>query len=753
MIAGHALAARALGEQLGLADGVLVALASCYERWDGHGYPGELSGGDVPLVSRITQLAEFMEVAHRAGGVPAAVSIAERRSGKQFDPAIVSVVCTDAEKVFHGIEDVGSWDAVIDAEPVLARPLTPTERDEALAAVGRFVDLKSPYTLGHSTAVADLAADAGKSIGMPEADISQVRRVASVLGLGRLGVSNAIWDKRGPLTASEWERVRLHPYLTERMLEQSRALAPIGRLAAEVRERLDGSGYPRGLAGASIPRTSRVLAVADAYQAMREPRPHRSALGGEEAAQQLRSEADGGRLDGEAVEAVLGVAGHRVARRQQRARRPHPPGDRGAAPDRTRALQQASRHAARDLRQDRRIPRREHLHEDREVESGCGQHVRGAARPPARRRRALRRPKVGAVAAASLRPDAIRHRFLVLGAFQALNAAEARHHFGLPDDACELVLLTPPQERSAAEARAMIEATGWANVREIGPPNTSVRQWLRKVRNARGLRDESGPLDHLFLGDYQMQLGIHAAHGLDAGELVVLDDGLATIRIAAYRRARADGVSRPPRLQPQVRPSRLAAQRILARAIGLELGDPTGVTFFTVYDIDPGAGRPRRAPHLRLAPAALRSTRGRGRHAVHRLPARRVGDRGTGGVQRPAAPACVRAARPRSGTDRIRARTSPASRPCWPASGWSCWSSTPSSSTACSPAVGCRRPSSPTTARRSTRCACSSATPLPVRSVPVPVDLVPRRWKPFITMAYDELDGRLGEPVERLELQ
>ena len=109
--------------------------------------------------------------------------------------------------------------------------------------------------------------------------------------LGRLGVSNAIWDKPGPLGAGEWERVRMHPYLTERMLHQSEALAPLGAIAVQHRERLDGSGYPRGLSGGAISRPARILGAADAYQAMREPRPHRPPLStADEAAAELRAE-------------------------------------------------------------------------------------------------------------------------------------------------------------------------------------------------------------------------------------------------------------------------------------------------------------------------------------------------------------------------------------------------------------------------------------------------------------------------------
>ncbi len=134
---------------------------------------------------------------------------------------------------------------------------------------------------------------------------------------GRLGVSNAIWDKEGPLGAGEWERIRLHPYLTERMLHSSPTLAPLGAIAVQHRERLDGSGYPRGLSGAAISRPARVLGAADAYQAMREPRPYRPARPAVEAAEELRAEVKAGRLEGDAVEAVLGAAGHRVSRRRE----------------------------------------------------------------------------------------------------------------------------------------------------------------------------------------------------------------------------------------------------------------------------------------------------------------------------------------------------------------------------------------------------------------------------------------------------
>jgi HD-GYP domain-containing protein (c-di-GMP phosphodiesterase class II) len=316
MVREHARIARLLGEQLNLSTGVLASLSSAYEQWNGRGWPGELKGEEVPLAARLAQLAEFSEVAHRVGGVEAAKELARGRAGKQFDPSLADVICSDAELIFADLDGVGTWDAVIDAEPGLALVLSGEQFDEALLAIANFVDLKSPYTLGHAGAVAELVGEAGTRLGLSGPDVRVLRRAGLVHDFGRLGVSNAIWDKPGPLGAGEWERVRLHPYLTERMLQQSGALAPLARIAVAHRERLDGSGYPRGLSGSAISRTARVLAAADAYQAMREPRPYRPARAPAEAASELRADVKAGRLEAEAVEAVLGAAGHRAPRRR-----------------------------------------------------------------------------------------------------------------------------------------------------------------------------------------------------------------------------------------------------------------------------------------------------------------------------------------------------------------------------------------------------------------------------------------------------
>jgi HD-GYP domain-containing protein (c-di-GMP phosphodiesterase class II) len=316
MIARHAALAGTLAAQIGLPQAVQDSVGAAYEQWDGHGWPGRVRGHAVPVAARLAQFSEYVEVAHRVGGTGAAELLARERAGSQFDPQLAAVLCSDPARILDGLDSARTWDEVIDAEPVLRVTLSPDQFDGALLAVANFVDLKSPYTLGHSHAVADLVAAAGTRLGMPVDDVGTLYRAGLVHDFGRLGVSNCIWDKAGPLGAGEWERVRMHPYLTERMLHQSNTLAPLGAIAVQHRERLDGSGYPRGLTGNAISVPARILGAADAYQAMCEPRPYRAALTPARAEAELRAEVRAGRLDSDAADAVLAAAGHRVARRR-----------------------------------------------------------------------------------------------------------------------------------------------------------------------------------------------------------------------------------------------------------------------------------------------------------------------------------------------------------------------------------------------------------------------------------------------------
>jgi HD-GYP domain-containing protein (c-di-GMP phosphodiesterase class II) len=314
----HCVIAADLAGRLGLGQAVRDALQEVFERWDGRGDPGRLAGEAISLPVRLVQLADVVEVFHREGGIEAAIAVARERSGAQFDPGVADCFCEAASELLAPLSATTSWDTVIEAQPGLRQNLSDDELDAALEAVADFADLKSPYTMSHSRGVADLAAEAARTWGLAGDQVRTLRRAGLVHDLGRLGVSNAIWDKEGQLTALEMERVRLHPYFTERMLSASPVLAPLGALAAQHHERLDGSGYPRALKASALSPSARILAAADTYRAMLEPRPHRDAHTASAGADELRAEAQAGRLDGEAVDAVLRAAGHETTVRSAR---------------------------------------------------------------------------------------------------------------------------------------------------------------------------------------------------------------------------------------------------------------------------------------------------------------------------------------------------------------------------------------------------------------------------------------------------
>ena len=186
--------------------------------------------------------------------------------------------------------------------------------DGALAAIGDFADLVSPCFLGHSAGVAVLAMNAARRCNFNTADTTTIRRAALIHDIGRVAVPARIWQQRGPLTPDDWEKVRLHPYQTERILHRSAFMAALGGLAGTHHERCDGSGYHRGTAAPGLTQRARLLAAADAYQTKIEPRPHREPLTPAQAAEALTGEVRGGRLDAFAVGAVLEAAGQRTPR-------------------------------------------------------------------------------------------------------------------------------------------------------------------------------------------------------------------------------------------------------------------------------------------------------------------------------------------------------------------------------------------------------------------------------------------------------
>ncbi len=316
MIGNHWRAADGLAERLGMGERIRKSIEQTFERWDGRGVPHGAAGPDILVTSQLVNLADVVEVFHRSGGVDSAVDVARRRSGTQFGPDSVKLFCRAAPRLLGELGEDTAWGAVMEAEPYPPILLGGGRFDAALEAIADFVDLKSPYTIGHSRAVAGLAAAAARRLELAAAEVDTVRRAGLIHDLGRLGVSNEIWDKRGALTEAESERVRMHPYLTRRMLTICDALASLGAIAVQHHERLDGSGYPHGLAGDELSLAGRILAAADAYHCWLEPRPHRPAATPDAAAARLRAEVRAGRFDGSAADAVLFAAGHRTGARR-----------------------------------------------------------------------------------------------------------------------------------------------------------------------------------------------------------------------------------------------------------------------------------------------------------------------------------------------------------------------------------------------------------------------------------------------------
>ncbi len=314
----HCQATGDFADRLGLGTEVRTPLLQAFERWDGQGVPGKAGSEQLAVASRLVRLADSVEAFHHAGGIPAAIAVARDRRGTQFDPELVDCFSDNADRILDGIGELSAWEEVIALDPSLGAPMDPALFDEALATFGDFADLKDPLRTGHSRSVSSLAGGAARLLGLPTGEVENLRRAGWVHDVGVIGVSSTVWTEPGPWSFSQRERARTHPYLTERMLARSPALRQIGQSAALHHERLDGSGYPRGLTAASLSVSARILAAADVYSALRQPRPHRPAMDGAAAERVLRDEVAAGRIDGDAANAVLTTAGHRVRRRAGR---------------------------------------------------------------------------------------------------------------------------------------------------------------------------------------------------------------------------------------------------------------------------------------------------------------------------------------------------------------------------------------------------------------------------------------------------
>lgn len=309
---GHCEVAQRLAERLGFGASLIDALGQVYERWDGKGLPNGLRGDAVAPAVLLVTLAQDAVTYQRLGGHDAAVQMVRTRSGGAYHPRHAEYFCAHAATLMRGLDDEAPWELVLACEPGEHPMLSERQFDSACEALADFADLKSPYTLGHSPSVAALVANAAHAAGWPTAEALSLWRAGLLHDLGRVGISAGIWTKPGPLTEREWEQVRLHPYYTERILARAPALATIGAVAALHHERLDGSGYHRRLPASMLSPAARVLAAADVYRALLEPRPHRPARTPDAAAAELARGVKAGELDRDAVQWILAAAGQAV---------------------------------------------------------------------------------------------------------------------------------------------------------------------------------------------------------------------------------------------------------------------------------------------------------------------------------------------------------------------------------------------------------------------------------------------------------
>lgn len=307
--------AEMLAERMGLPPSVQGLFEFMTERWDGFGLLRRAEGDEIPLALRIAQVARDAALQRHVGGEGDAVDIIRDRAGGAFDPVVARRFADEARRIMSEVDTSGSaWETILAAEPHPWLSLEGQEIERALAAVGDFADLISPWLAGHSAEVGRLATAAGHRCGFSASDVALVGRAAFVHDVGRVAVHPQIWAKPQPLSADEWEQVRLHAYHAERILGRGDVLAALGRTAGAHHERLDGSGYHRNATGSSLSPAARLLATADAFTAMTQPRPHRDALRADEAAEILRRDANAGRHDPDMLAGVLEAAGQPVPR-------------------------------------------------------------------------------------------------------------------------------------------------------------------------------------------------------------------------------------------------------------------------------------------------------------------------------------------------------------------------------------------------------------------------------------------------------
>lgn len=287
-------------------DATANAIRALDEHWDGGGHPNGLRGEEAPLLARICGLAQTVEVFYSTFGSDRAEAIARDRRGSWFEPRLVDVLLAEARggRLWPALSSAGLETAVAALEPpdrVLRA--TPRRLDLIAHAFAEIIDAKSPYTYRHSEGVATTAVAVSEALGLTPSAVHDQRRAGLLHDIGKLGVSNRILDKPGRLTTEEFRAIQRHPEITHQALTRVRSLAPLATVAAQHHERLDGSGYYRGLGAEDLSLAARILAAADVYDALAQERPYRAALPLEQVLDIMRQDA-GPKLCAMCVDAV-----------------------------------------------------------------------------------------------------------------------------------------------------------------------------------------------------------------------------------------------------------------------------------------------------------------------------------------------------------------------------------------------------------------------------------------------------------------
>ncbi|WP_373975009.1 HD-GYP domain-containing protein [Chitinibacter sp. SCUT-21] len=269
-----------IARQLRFPESVALGIHSLDEHWDGSGRPEGLQGDQIPLNARIALLSQVIDVFHFSRGKDAAIAEARQRAEAWFDPLLVAAfekVAADPD-FWRTLADPEVGLEVLKLEPAqFTVPLDDEYMDEIASAFGQVVDAKSPFTAGHSERVGFYADLIAHELGLDAKHRNWVKRAALLHDVGKLGVSSSILEKPGKLTDDEFRAVQQHARLSEEILAKIAQFADLALVAGAHHERLDGNGYPRRLVAAQIRLETRIITVADIFDAISAERPYHAA--------------------------------------------------------------------------------------------------------------------------------------------------------------------------------------------------------------------------------------------------------------------------------------------------------------------------------------------------------------------------------------------------------------------------------------------------------------------------------------------